>query len=56
MNRFTESFLAARLGGLGAWAARILTVGCYRPDPESWVAVAIGFVVLTVLLITCEKL
>ena len=56
VNRFTESFLGERLGDLGAWTVRLLSLGCYKPDPESWEAIGIGFVVLIILLIFVGKL
>ncbi|WP_395733952.1 hypothetical protein [Prosthecobacter sp.] len=46
MNRFTESFLGERLGDLGSWTVRLLSLGFYKPDPESWAAIGIGFFVL----------
>ena len=56
MNRFTESFLGERLGDLGSWTVRLLSLGFYKPDPESWEAIGIGFVVLITLLILAGKL
>jgi len=55
MNRFTESFLGERLGDLGSWTVRLLSFGRYKPDPESWEAIGIGFFVL-IGLVVCWRL
>jgi len=39
------------LGYLGSWAIRLLTMNRCQLDPESWNAMAVGFVVLVALSI-----
>jgi hypothetical protein len=36
------------LGHVGAWTERIATFGRSKPDPESWMSIAVGFVVVVV--------
>ena len=43
--------LGELLGYLGSWTVRLLTLGRYKPDPESWEGIIIGFVVLVSLLV-----
>jgi hypothetical protein len=45
------SHLGDLLGYLGSWTVRLVTLNRCKPDPESWNAIIIGFVVLVALCI-----
>lgn len=51
MSYLTEGLFGVLLGHAGAWTLRLLTLGRYKPDPESWEALWIGLMVLLAILI-----
>jgi|GEM_PF-2837202 len=41
-------------GFLGAWTVRLLTFGRCKPDPESWSAIMLGFVLFVACLVAIK--